>query len=1079
MVTRSRIRVQPGVSNGKGTVGQQSSSSAGASGKNSAAKVIATGSGPAAGQSGRGAKGAASKVAYLEPIDFGKEIPTQPAAVGKLLHGAGFDRCEEITKIGRFRYKVDLKSGEDFTRLSKLNLTSANLKFFMPASQTETICFVRNVPLDFGDEEMKEQMECEFPITKVERIMRMGRNQQLVKTSSLKVTVQGKEVPRAIKIYGCGFRAELYIFPVKQCSLCWKFGHTKKGHGAADRNCPERTRRKAIVQEMVKKRIPFAEAEQALVKTSNGFAALTEVTAPGITETVEAGTSYSSAEELYAKIVKDKVNAVLLQEIWLKEAENFKMKNFKLVSKRRKEGYGGVGILLEEDFRYEEIDFPELGPMEVVGVKIKSGFDPVNLVSVYIPPTRAFSGEVRDSLTGFFEFLSDLEGECIIGADLNAHHESWSPSFPPCARGRFLKQQVDLSDLVLKNDKSPTTIRGPNENDSAVDITLVSPNLAWKTTWEVLKEENFGSIHCAIGITVSSNIPVANRTTKRINKSKLVEHLSTIRPQFIYSPEEMVDILDEAVEASSFVVANKKVNFLKKWWNDDINKLYEIKRQALANYNANKTRTNYIQVQKTRAEFKREVPGTPELLEGYGMALQDGEIIGALRRTKKSSAPGENKISYDVLRQLPLVLQLKISEMLSRVFVSGEIPPRWRITDVKPIPKKNADPELPNSRRPIALMNVEIKLINAAVKNRLVEIAEINNLIPELSFGFRKNRSASTCVAYVVNSVHEVKENNEEVIVAFLDVKMAYDSVNTGKLLQILAEMGIPRKLVAWLYEYLRHRVMRLETEEGVIEEVVSEGLPQGCPGAPIMYNLYTAALHKLSGESCKLVQFADDFAVIAKGASLELAEQRLNTFLNQLASKLRELDLEISAPKSAVIAFTGKRTDHLRFKIEGQAIEVVNTHVDLGFTMDRALRHRKHIEMVRDKGAEKLGLVKMLARKADGANPETLIKVGNAMIRSRMEYGASTYGNAANTHLNKLQVLQNSYIRVAMKYLKSTPVHVLLAETGQLPMKLRVEALAKKRTDQEPVSPNPTAEDLERYFGQRNSKRIVPHRTG
>lgn len=326
MVTRSRIRVQPGVSNGKGTVGQQSSSSAGASGKNSAAKVIATGSGPAAGQSGRCAKGAASKVAYLEPIDFGKEIPTQPAAVGKLLHGAGFDRCEEITKIGRFRYKVDLKSGEDFTRLSKLNLTSANLKFFMPASQTETICFVRNVPLDFGDEEMKEQMECEFPITKVERIMRMGRNQQLGKTSSLKVTVQGKEVPRAIKIYGCGFRAELYIFPVKQCSLCWKFGHTKKvcrgeaacqncgavdctdecpnqarcrnckkGHGAADRNCPERTRRKAIVQEMVKKRIPFAEAEQALVKTSNGFAALTEVTAPGITETVEAGTSYSSA----------------------------------------------------------------------------------------------------------------------------------------------------------------------------------------------------------------------------------------------------------------------------------------------------------------------------------------------------------------------------------------------------------------------------------------------------------------------------------------------------------------------------------------------------------------------------------------------------------------------------------------------------------------------------------------------------------------------------------------------------------------------------------------------------------------
>ncbi|KAL9694448.1 hypothetical protein quinque_013733 [Culex quinquefasciatus] len=274
MVTRSRIRVQPGVSEWQRNGWAAEFIIRWCEWKNSAAKVIATGADQLQGRAGVAPKRAASKVAYLEPIDFGKEIPTQPAAVGKLLHGAGFDRCEEITKIGRFRYKVDLKSGEDFTRLSKLNLTSANLKFFMPASQTETICFVRNVPLDFGDEEMKEQMECEFPITKV--------------------TVQGKEVPRAIKIYGCGFRAELYIFPVKQCSLCWKFGHTKKvcrgeaacqncgavdctdecpnqarcrnckkGHGAADRNCPERTRRKAIVQEMVKKRIPFAEAEQA------------------------------------------------------------------------------------------------------------------------------------------------------------------------------------------------------------------------------------------------------------------------------------------------------------------------------------------------------------------------------------------------------------------------------------------------------------------------------------------------------------------------------------------------------------------------------------------------------------------------------------------------------------------------------------------------------------------------------------------------------------------------------------------------------------------------------------------------
>lgn len=107
--------------------------------------------------------------------------------------------------------------------------------------------------------------------------------------------------------------------------------------------------------------------------------------------------------------------------------------------------------------------------------------------------------------------------------------------------------------------------------------------------------------------------------------------------------------------------------------------------------------------------------------------------------------------------------------------------------------------------KPIALIDVEIKLINSAIKNRLVEIATIKNMIPELSFGFKKHVSASTCVNYVVNSVHMAKEYEKEVFVVFLDVSMAYDSVSTSSLLRILADLGVPEKNVSWLYEYLKY----------------------------------------------------------------------------------------------------------------------------------------------------------------------------------------------------------------------------------------------------------------------------------
>ncbi|KAL9694447.1 hypothetical protein quinque_013732 [Culex quinquefasciatus] len=88
------------------------------------------------------------------------------------------------------------------------------------------------------------------------------------------------------------------------------------------------------------------------------------------------------------------------------------MKNFKLVSKRRKEGYGGVGILLEEDFRYEEIDFPELGPMEVVGVKIKTlanyNANKTRTNYIQVQKTRAeFKREVRRVRRRYIADLTD------------------------------------------------------------------------------------------------------------------------------------------------------------------------------------------------------------------------------------------------------------------------------------------------------------------------------------------------------------------------------------------------------------------------------------------------------------------------------------------------------------------------------------------------------------------------------------------------------------------------------------------------------------------------------------------------
>ncbi|XP_062534487.1 uncharacterized protein LOC134203619 [Armigeres subalbatus] len=161
----------------------------------------------------------------LELIETDKNFPDHPSQVGKFLKRKGFSHFTEIGKVGRFRFKVETS---DVRRMKSLNLEEGNLRIYEPKNLNQTIVFVRGVPLNFDEEEMLENIEADFPVVKVQRIKRRNRNKDLVDTYNIKVTVEGGRVPNRVKIYGCNFRAELYIFPIRQCKHCWRYGHGAK-----------------------------------------------------------------------------------------------------------------------------------------------------------------------------------------------------------------------------------------------------------------------------------------------------------------------------------------------------------------------------------------------------------------------------------------------------------------------------------------------------------------------------------------------------------------------------------------------------------------------------------------------------------------------------------------------------------------------------------------------------------------------------------------------------------------------------------------------------------------------------------
>ncbi|XP_065091068.1 uncharacterized protein LOC135712034 [Ochlerotatus camptorhynchus] len=1218
------------------------------------------------------------KTVVLEMIDIGKDFPSHPTLLGKYLRDKGFHDFSEISKLGKFRFKVDT---EFETQLRQLKLADANLRLYEPKSRDHTITFIRGVPTSFNEEEMLENIEAEHRATKVQRIKRRSRNGELLDTTNIKVTVEGAQVPKWVKIFGCNFRPELYIFPIRQCRNCWRFGHGAKfctsrarcancggthstadcnmdvkcpncklRHGASDIECLERKRHVKIRETMRERQITFTQAETHFPKLQNRFNLLDQLgdegnegdfprlggsdqpnwpfagprpqrrqssrsrdmsrerqepTTPneegergGLRKLASTcpicqenpfkatdferfitwlrqqffaevrhkrwswtGTNYSSTsdktsnqssrgnrskekpreptqaftveckkliilqhnvqslrpvdtrEELSQFLSENSVGVALLQEIWLRKEENFRLAHFRLESARRNQGYGGVGILVHETLDYETVQFEDLLPVEVVGVKITKGFFPLTLVSVYVPSGYSPLSEIRSKILELFEKLDNMDGEILIGGDFNSHHRSWDPGATNCYKGNLLNSILEPSKFILLNDGTTTCMSTVNRSSTAIDLSLATAGLATKASWEVVPQE-FGSNHLSIVIEIASEIPVALGKMKRVNKDKAAELINQLKPQYIYNPDEMQTIFEDSIEQASFIIKDKKGNYLKRWWSEDINECYKTKREKLRIYNRNKSITNHLELQKARAILKRlirkakraycqelaetvdeDTPPrqlwniikgldtaltqpvsrkpettlddavqflayyydgklkpvgkptsvTPSHLKGYEMALQVEEILEALKKKKSHSAPGEDGMSYGILKNLRLDMQVKVCEMLNEVFVSEVIPERWRTTQIKPIPKNKGDPLNPGSNRPIALMNINLKLINSVINSRLADIAEIENLHPPRSFGFRKHRSAQSCVNYVVNKVKDAQLAKKDTVVVFLDLSQAFDCVNLQTLLNTLKTLSIPNKIISWLHTYLSDRHLVLKTNEGDAHREVSEGLPQGCPLSPILFNLYTSGLHRIEHEGCELVQFADDFAVVATGSSPEDAATKANNYLSQLQTELTRLELKINVSKSAAVAFTRKDTSVVRIRIGRENVDLNNTHRYLGYTVDRTLTHRKHIEDIRDKAAAKVKIIKMLGKRSSSANPNTLVKIGNAIIRSRLEYGAQIYGNAAKTNLQKLQTVHNSYLRSAMRYLKTTPIHVIHAETGQTPLDIRRELLTLK----------------------------------
>ncbi|XP_055608087.1 probable serine/threonine-protein kinase MARK-A [Uranotaenia lowii] len=230
--------------------------------------------------------------------------------IAKMLKNIEIKTYKELTQAGRGRFKITFEKPSHAEQLlnSKLLKEIYNYKVYTPKMYQTSYGVIKGIPLSLSNQEILENIECSKKVEKIERITRMKFDNgkpigDPIPTLALKIQISGEILPENVKIYGVLAKVDPYIFPIKQCQNCWRFGHKIKSckakikckrcgqehdtkvcqshepqcihcqgnHESNDRQCPERTRQHNINLVMTTQKLTFIEAIKLYPKQPQQF----------------------------------------------------------------------------------------------------------------------------------------------------------------------------------------------------------------------------------------------------------------------------------------------------------------------------------------------------------------------------------------------------------------------------------------------------------------------------------------------------------------------------------------------------------------------------------------------------------------------------------------------------------------------------------------------------------------------------------------------------------------------------------------------------------------------------------------
>ncbi|GFU46495.1 probable RNA-directed DNA polymerase from transposon X-element [Trichonephila clavipes] len=421
------------------------------------------------------------------------------------------------------------------------------------------------------------------------------------------------------------------------------------------------------------------------------------------------------------------------------------------------------------------------------------------------------------------------------------------------------------------------------------------------------------------------------------------------------------------------------------------------------------------------------------------------ELKRALSSTHNTS-PGPDGISYVLLRHLSEDSLVSLLYLFNRIWREQVYPTLWQEAIVIPILKPGKDPKNPLSYRPIALTSCLCKTLKRMVNARLVYQLEKNKCIPLFQSGFRKGRSTLDNIITLENKIRNAFVRRNHLVSIFFDIEKAYDRTWRYGILRTLFNFGLRGNLPTFIKTFLNLRTFRVRLGGTLSAPFTqAEGVPQGSILSVTLFICHISSILNILSPSIQASLYVDDLQISCEGSDMRMIERQLQTAVNNIIKWCDNNGHSISASKSCCVHFCRKRGIHPdpEIRIRDIQIPVVPDVRFLGVIFDRRLTFLPHILHLRKRCEKSLNLLKVLSNTSWGADRTSLLRVYQAIVLSRIDYGCVAYGSACNSTLQKLDPVHHMALRICSGAFRTSPVHSLYVNCHQLPLDLRRRKLS------------------------------------